>query len=146
MVRFACVVLVNADGWLLMQERDEHATIAPDRWGLPGGHVEPGEEFLAAAIRELKEETALRLPPEALTLVGEYDVFHVETGSHDRMAMYVAEADLSDADVECHEGRRIVFVDPTLVPGLPLTDSARQTLVPFLASDRFPRSRSAERS
>ena len=30
-----------------------------DRWGFPKGHVEPGEPVLAAARREIAEETAL---------------------------------------------------------------------------------------
>ena len=37
------------------------------------------------------------------------------------MAVYVAGVDLTDADVVCHEGRQIVFVDPTSVLDLPLT-------------------------
>lgn len=40
------------------------------RWALPGGHVDAGEETLAAAERELLEETGLTAP--ALELVGAY--------------------------------------------------------------------------
>jgi len=34
-------------------------------WAVPGGHVEPGETGLEAAIRELAEETGLTVTPEA---------------------------------------------------------------------------------
>lgn len=41
--------------------------------------------------------------------------------------------DLTDDDVECHEGRRIVFVDPRQAVQLPLTRAAAQILPTFLA-------------
>jgi putative (di)nucleoside polyphosphate hydrolase len=40
-----------------------HATRSP-RWDIPKGLAEPGETFIAAALRELCEETGL-VPPEA---------------------------------------------------------------------------------
>lgn len=33
-------------------------------WGFPGGHVEPGETALAAAVRELAEETSVTAVPD----------------------------------------------------------------------------------
>jgi 8-oxo-dGTP pyrophosphatase MutT (NUDIX family) len=53
------VILVDARGWVLMQERDAVAPIAANKWGLVGGHVEPNEDFEAAAYRELAEETGV---------------------------------------------------------------------------------------
>ncbi len=40
-------------------------------WALPGGFVEPGERVIAAAARELAEETAIEAG--ALELLGVYD-------------------------------------------------------------------------
>ena len=60
-----------------------------------------------------------------------------DDGSLDRMAVYVAPTDLTDADVVCHEGRRIVFVDPGEVAGLRLTKGAGVILPAFLLSDVY---------
>jgi len=46
--------------YLLMVERGDGYG-----WAVPGGHVEPGETGLAAAIRELAEETGLNVTPES---------------------------------------------------------------------------------
>lgn len=134
--RFAGALLTDARGWLLLQERDEHARIDPEVWGLPGGHVEPGETFAAAAPRELAEETGLVLPDGDLTLWREFVVDHrVAHGTWDTMQVFTAATTLTDDEVECHEGRRIVFVDPAQVPSLPLTRAAAQILPEFLGHD-----------
>jgi len=46
-----------------------HATHSP-RWDIPKGIAEPGESFVAAAVRELEEETGLAVPAEALRDLG----------------------------------------------------------------------------
>lgn len=138
--RFASVGLVAPSGRLLMQERDDAPILDPGRWGLPGGHLDEGESFLDGAVRELAEETGVRLAPEALTLVAEARVDHTdEYGTHDRMRLFVAAADLGDADVECHEGRQMVFVDPGAVVELPLTRSAAAVVPGFLRSQLYAR-------
>lgn len=131
---FACVLLADPRGRLLLQERDEHAPIDPERWGLPGGHVEPGEPAEAAAYRELEEETGLRLAPGSLRHVETYAVFHPAYGSVDDVHVYAARADLTDDDVECREGRRIVFVEPEEASYLDLTMTAALAVPAFLGS------------
>ena len=131
--RFAGVLLVDPQGRLLLQERDEHPRIDPERWGLPGGHVEAGETFADAAPRELAGETGVRLPEGRLRLWREFVVDHrAAHGTWDRMQVFVAHVDLTDDDVECREGRRIVFVEPDDAVALPLTRAAQQILPAFL--------------
>ncbi|KRF37713.1 hypothetical protein ASG94_00465 [Nocardioides sp. Soil805] len=137
---FAGVLLVDRRGRLLLQERDEHPRIDPEKWGLPGGHLDPGEDFAPGAYRELEEETGVRLAPGALELFGEFVVDHRHAyGTFDRMQVFAAATDLADADIECHEGRRIVFVEPERARGLDLSSAAADIVPAFLDSDVYRR-------
>jgi 8-oxo-dGTP pyrophosphatase MutT (NUDIX family) len=135
--RFGCVLLVDAEGAVLLQERDEHAPIDPDKWGMSGGHLEPGEDPETGAYRELEEETGVRLPPGTLSHFAQFRVFHPHTASLDRTDLYVARVDLTDADIECHEGHRIVFVPPERALALDLTMSGAQAVPAFLDSREY---------
>jgi len=137
---FAGVLLVDPRGWILLQERDEHPRIDPEKWGLCGGHLEPGESFEAGAHRELEEETGVHLRQGELEPFGEFVVDHRHAyGTWDRMQVFVAATSLIDADIECHEGRRIVFVDPEAALVLDLTAAAAVILPAFLASPHYRR-------
>lgn len=135
---FAGTILVDRRGWVLMQERDEHPRIDPDCWGLSGGHLEPGETPLEGALRELEEETGVRLGAGDLHEVGAFAVDHrASYGTWDRMWVYAAAVDLADGDIDCREGRQIVFVDPAAVPQLRLTKGAESIVPTFLRSDLY---------
>ena len=136
MHHFASATLVDRRGWLLMQERDERPVIDPERWGFPGGGVEAGESFEQAAYRELAEETGVLLHDE-LELFGRFRFYSVPCGGHDEFELYLAPTDLTE--VECHEGRQMIFVDPGTARGLPLTASAAIALPLLLDSDLYRR-------
>lgn len=136
MTRFASVAIVDARGWILLQERDEHPAIDPEKWGFCGGHLDADEDYEAGAYRELAEETGLKLDG-GLEPFGDFTVLHVHSQSHDPFRLYAGRFDLTDADIECHEGRRIVFVDPAVATGLDLTASAAIALPTFLASQTY---------
>lgn len=136
--RFAGVILVDRRGWILLQERDEHPRIDPEKWGLAGGHVEPGEDFEPAAHRELEEETGVRLPANGLQLFDEFVVDHREAyGTWDLMQVFVATTDLTDDDIDCREGRQIVFVAPDVARALDLSAAATDIVPAFLDSELY---------
>jgi 8-oxo-dGTP pyrophosphatase MutT (NUDIX family) len=136
---FGCVLLVDAAGRVLLQERDEHAPIDPDRWGLSGGHLEEGEDPESGAYREVEEETGVRLAPGSLELFDTFEVFHPNYGSVDAVHVYVARVDLTDDDIDCREGRRIVFVEPDRALHLDLTMTGVLAVPAFLASSTYRR-------
>jgi 8-oxo-dGTP diphosphatase len=138
MAEVVLVGVVDERGWVLLQERDEFPVIDPEKWGFVGGHLDDGEDFEGGAYRELEEETGLHLE-DGLELFSSFEVFHEHSSSLDEFRLFVMRTDLTDDDVECHEGRRIVFVDPTSALALDLTAAATIALPVFLGSDHYAR-------
>jgi 8-oxo-dGTP diphosphatase len=141
------ILLVDARGRVLLQERDEHAPVAAEQWGIVGGHVDPGEEWPTAMRRELLEETGLELAEGQLTVW--YDGFHTpedKSGPHLRnhWQLWIGRANLSDEDIVCGEGRQIVFVDPDRLGELDLAVTTAYFVGEFLASPEYDRLRAAE--
>lgn len=125
------VGLVDRRGWLLMQERDDNTPVDPNRWSLIGGAVEPPESTLAAARRELAEETAI-LTNELRSLGAR--TLPCQVHGEDHYELFTAPTSVTDNDVHCGEGRQIVFVDPQHIDGLDLTSATRALYPTVLAA------------
>jgi 8-oxo-dGTP pyrophosphatase MutT (NUDIX family) len=52
----AGAIVANRDGEILLERRRDNGL-----WGLPGGALNPGETLAQAALREIEEETGLRV-------------------------------------------------------------------------------------
>ena len=61
MATLCVAVAILKDGRILLVKREDF-----EIWSLPGGHVESGESVAQAAIREVREETGLRVTPHAI--------------------------------------------------------------------------------
>ena len=60
--RTAHVIVYHPDGRILLQKRTLDKDIQPGRWDTAvGGHLNPGEDFKAAAKREMGEELGVLL-------------------------------------------------------------------------------------
>lgn len=56
---------------VLLTRRAAHLSAMPGQMAFPGGKVEPGEDFLTAALREAQEEVSL--DPSAVEVLGRLD-------------------------------------------------------------------------
>lgn len=74
--------------WLIVQDqwgrillgRRANTSYAAGLWGLPGGHVDPGEQLAETAVRETLEEVGIRVPLPAVQPLGlsRYDLDGVQ--------------------------------------------------------------------
>jgi 8-oxo-dGTP diphosphatase len=132
--RVALVLLVDRRGRILMQHRTTDAPIAPGRWGLPGGHVEHAEDPLAAAHRELLEETALTVDRLDLWWRGTVpgrpgaDVF-----------AYHGSTTATDADIVLGEGQAMLFLEPPEILARELAATASLLVPAFIRSPEYVR-------
>jgi 8-oxo-dGTP diphosphatase len=61
----ATAIVINEQGEVLLHRRSDNGV-----WSLPGGAIDPGEEPADAVVREVWEETGVRVIPERI--VGVY--------------------------------------------------------------------------
>ncbi|RKF13114.1 NUDIX domain-containing protein [Alginatibacterium sediminis] len=73
------VIILNHEGKLLVgKRRGSHAPY----WSIPGGHLDLGESFESAAIRELKEETGLDIQDPIVISVSNNQQTYEQEGYH----------------------------------------------------------------
>ena len=60
----AAIIIRNENGQILLQERTDR-----NKWGLPGGCQDLGEDLRITAVREAYEETGIKLNPNEIQLI-----------------------------------------------------------------------------
>lgn len=69
---YSDIILINDKNEILFLIRNKNDEFEPGKYCLPGGHVEDNENFKAAAIRELFEETGIELSVSDVVPCGKY--------------------------------------------------------------------------
>jgi 8-oxo-dGTP pyrophosphatase MutT (NUDIX family) len=136
-LRLASVLLVNQDGAILLQLREPDARMDPDRWGLPGGHVEPGEDPAVAARRELREETGLRVHGDLSLFLHDNFPARLSPGMRIDWHVFSGATVARQEDLVLGEGAAVRFVAPAEAIGLPLASGVDRVIPTFLASDEY---------
>ena len=126
-VRVAGVIL-HQDGRVLLQHRDDDpAIIFPGAWGIFGGHIEPGEEPVEAAIREIAEELGLQLDPPL-------ELFHHGVEESRERFIFVAPLSRPFDDLTLNEGQGMALLDPREVEEYPVVPAHRVILRRFFSA------------
>ena len=114
------VVIRDRDGRCLLLQRSHNSKGNPGRWEFPGGKVDPGEEFDAALLREVREETGLTISLQRVAGAAESE------SPAKRVAYLIMEGRLEAGEVclsEEHED--FTWAAPAELPGLDLSEQFR---------------------
>ena len=102
------VLLTDQDGKILILKRSTDSKTNPGKWELPGGKVNQNESFDHALIREVYEETNLKIALEHVVGASEQNL-HIIRAVHIIMSGKIIEGDLNLSNE--HEGYAWVFME-----------------------------------
>ena len=115
----AALIIRNENGQILLPERTDR-----NKWGLPGGCQDLGEDLRFTAVREAYEETGIKLDPYEIelidTLSGESRKNSYPNGDivYNNTSLYLADVSMEDASnlKGDSETKRLQFFNPDKVP------------------------------
>lgn len=115
----AAIIIRNDNGQILLQERTDR-----NKWGLPGGCQDLGEDLRVTAVREAYEETGIKLDPNEVklidTLSGESRKNSYPNGDivYNNTSLYLADVNITDESTlkGDSETKRLRFFNPEEVP------------------------------
>lgn len=102
------VLLTDQDGKILILKRSTDSKTNPGKWELPGGKVDQGESFDHALIREVYEETNLKISLEHVVGASEQNL-HIIQAVHIIMSGKIVEGELNLSSE--HEGYAWVLIE-----------------------------------
>jgi ADP-ribose pyrophosphatase YjhB (NUDIX family) len=121
------VALFDSDGNILLLRRKDN-----DKWTMPGGTLDYGESLTDCAVREVREETGLRI--RITGLIGTYTDPHILIAYSDGEVrqeftlVYAAEIESGELKID-DESKEAAWVLLSSAVELPLAESQRRRLL-----------------
>jgi isopentenyl-diphosphate delta-isomerase len=140
----ACVyvAVVNAAGEIYIQHRARTKRLWPQRKTISAsGHVDPGETFEQAAVREVKEELGIELNVRDLHLIGWFTGVSHGGPVHEARSDETPIPNPGELDVERSGFLRVVELERLLVDSGLFTPSGHLALGVWLSANRRSRAR-----
>ena len=115
----AAIIIRNENGQILLQERTDR-----NKWGLPGGCQDLGEDLRMTAVREAYEETGIKLDPNEIELIDTLSEKKRKNSYpngdivYNNTSLYLADISISDESTlkGDSETKRLKFFNPDEVP------------------------------
>ena len=114
------IIVRNEKGEILLQKRADNG-----KWGLPGGCQDLGENLRTTAVRELYEETGIKVKEDDLVLIdtlsGEKRKRSYPNGDivYNNSSLYLCDVNSNDIDIKIDsESLRLEFFDINNLPDL----------------------------
>ncbi|MGW9207846.1 NUDIX domain-containing protein [Embleya sp. NPDC055664] len=138
MVMLAVSVIVHdqTNGRVVLLRRGENKAFAPGMWSLPSGKGAPGEPITHTAVRELHEETGVKVAPEALRLVHVTHSAHSPDAPEGFVVLVFAAREWDGEPVNAEPGKHsaVAWVDTDDLPS-EFVPSTRYALQRYLAGE-----------
>jgi ADP-ribose pyrophosphatase YjhB (NUDIX family) len=131
LVPAASAVVVDQDGRILLHRRSDNRL-----WSIPGGGMEIGESIAETVVREVEEETGLKVEPDRLVgiytnprHVTAYDDGEVRQQFSICFACHVVGGRLAE---RANESLEVGFFSPEQIEAMPMHPSIRLRIAHYL--------------
>lgn len=111
------LILLIRDGMLLMQKAADTKKIWAGKYNGLGGHIERGEDVLAAARRELKEESGLECSD-----LRQSGCVMIDVDEHQGILMFVFSGSMVKGELTHSEEGQLEWINIVDVPTLPVVE------------------------
>lgn len=124
-------IIENSKGEILLVKSPKWS----NKWTMPGGHIEPGENIEKALLREAEEEVGLKLKSEGIVAYGEL----IDSKDFHRPAHFIyfdilCKTENTNIKLDNKELFEYAWVNPQKALEMDLAESYEQTIKDYLKS------------